>query len=516
MKKTININVGGFAFIIEEEAYDRLHQYLHAVRRNLGTDVDTEEVMNDIELRIAELFREALKENGREVVDVALVEKVKGVMGKPEDYGDGTEHREKEASFTHTADYEESQRTLFRDPDNKMLGGVAAGLANYFGWDPLAFRIIFVLLLFGFGFGVLVYIVLWILIPEARSTADRLRMRGQPVNVDTIKKRFNDFKGDIERLGSPENQRKLRNQGNSFGSRIESLFRDFGRVVQRVLGLGLLLCGIFLLVFLLRYLSTGAVSIPQTAAEELFMQHHDLFFDAQLDYYALTGGMCLLVGLMVYGLLASGLDLLFQVRISSKPLKYAGVILAIVAVTSIFYGGINMGKHYTHDKAIVNRYELPMTDSTVQVEVPADPYFGNKVSSAGTSDDELIQVNPDRIVFGYPGLRIRMTDAETPYVEVEKMASGQREIKAIENSEAIEYNVQTDTGKVVLPPVFSTTVGHRFRGQRVKITLYVPENTIVHNTGNMKRIFYDSDISHRENGDAPFYRMTKKGLQRLK
>jgi phage shock protein PspC (stress-responsive transcriptional regulator) len=149
MKKTVNVNVGGYSFILEEMAYEQLNMYLNNVRRNLGNDVDANEVMNDIESRIAELFREALRENGREVVDSALIDRVIAVMGKPEDYGDGTETQQQQ--YQHSGYQETVPRALFRDPDNKMLGGVAAGLANYFGWDPLAIRIIFVLLLFGFG-----------------------------------------------------------------------------------------------------------------------------------------------------------------------------------------------------------------------------------------------------------------------------------------------------------------------------------------------------------------------------
>src|SRR5688572_20029778 len=92
MKKTVNVNVGGFAFVIEETAFEQLNMYLNNVRRNLGNDVDANEVMNDIEARIAELFREALRESGKEVVESSLIDRVISVMGKPEDYGDGTEN----------------------------------------------------------------------------------------------------------------------------------------------------------------------------------------------------------------------------------------------------------------------------------------------------------------------------------------------------------------------------------------------------------------------------------------
>lgn len=516
MKKIVNVNVGGFAFVIEEAAFEQLNAYLSAVKLNLGNDIDAAEVMNDIESRIAELFREELKSKGTEVVDNSLIEKVISVMGKPEDYGDGTEQKET-AQQQVNEDY--GQRTLFRNPDDKMLGGVASGLASYFGWEPLAFRIIFVLLVFGFGVGIPIYIVLWILIPEARSTADRLRMRGEPINVDTIKKRFNDFKGDINNLGGKEGRRKLRENANSVGSRIEIVFSDFGKAVGKVLGMGMLAAGLIILIFLVKYLVTGAVSIPQSAAEELFNQHNDLFFDNRFEYYCFIWGICTLLFVMLYGFISGGMDLLFRIKINNKPLKYLTVILGVVAMVAIVYGSVSMGKHYINDKNVSSRYDVPLRNNEVQVEVLKDEYFNNKVTSAYTQEDELIKVQQTRIIFGYPNFSIKRSETDKAYLEVSKTASGSRELQAIENCEAIDYAIQTDSGRIALPPVFSTSVKHKFRNQEVNITLYVPEKAIIRNTGNMKRIFnpYDSFMREEETmPDAASYVMTQHGLEEMK
>lgn len=510
MKKTVHVNVGGFAFVMEETAYEQLSMYLNNVRHNLGNDVDANEVMNDIEARIAEIFREALRTSGKQVVEIILIDQVISVMGKPEDYGDGSENNK-----TQEQTYQEpTQRTLFRDGENKMVGGVASGLANYFGWDPVVVRIIFVLLLFGFGVGATIYVVLWMIIPEAKSTADKLRMRGQPVNVDTIKQRFNDFKSDVKNLGSKDNQRKYRNAAHSIGSRIENSFRDFARVMSRLLGVFLLFIGIAILVFFVKYMITGSLSIPDSAAEELFFDHSEIFFDSNVEYYALVGGISVLAIIFLYGFISSGLDLLFQVRIKSKPVKYALITFSIAAVVSIFYGAINMGKHYTHYKSIHTHYELPTTDSIVEVEILKDEYFNNRVTSVNTSEDELMKVTPNRIVFGYPRLSIKMSETNRTYVEVEKSASGSRELKAIENCEAIDYPVQADTGRLSLLPVFSTSYKNKYRSQDVIVTLYVPNNTLIKNAGNMRRIFspYRSFVSTEEIPDAPVYQMTENGL----
>jgi phage shock protein PspC (stress-responsive transcriptional regulator) len=512
MKKTVNVNVGGYSFILEEIAYEQLNMYLNNVRRNLGNDVDANEVMNDIESRIAELFREALRESGREVVDSALIDRVIGIMGKPEDYGDGTEHQQQQYQ---QSNYQETvPRALFRDPENKMLGGVAAGLANYCGWDPLAIRIIFVLLLFGFGVGLPVYILLWILVPEAKTTADKLKMRGQPVNVDTIKKRFNDFKTDVNQLGSKENQKKIKDTAYSIGSRIEGVFRDFGKGISRLAGIFLLFIGVVISVFLLKYLITGSLSFPVSAGEELFINHKDLFFDNSYDFYCVVIGLTALAFLILLGVISKGLELLFKIRIRSNPVRYASITFSIIAVIVVFYGGVNFIKQYNHRKTIHSRYEVPLKDSTVSLTVLKDEYFNNKVSSVHTGEDELIKVTSSRIIFGYPSLAVKLSENGRSYIEVEKTASGARDLKAIANCEAIDYTVQADTGKVVLPPVFSTSYKNKFRNQKVDITLYIPKNTVLRNEGNFRRVFnpYESFISSDELPDAPEYIMTDNGL----
>jgi len=507
MKKTVHVNVGGFAFVMEEVAYEQLSMYLNNVRRNLGNDVDANEVMNDIESRIAELFREALRTSGKEVVDTSLIDQVVLVMGKPEDYGDGTENTK-----TQEQTYQEpTQRTLFRDGENKMLGGVAAGLANYFGWDPVILRIIFVVLI-----GVLapVYVILWMIVPEAKTTADKLRMRGQPVNVDTIKQRFNDFKKDVNNLGSKENQRKIKDGARSIGSRIENIFGDFARAMARLLGIFLLFIGITMLVFFIKYLVTGTVSIPESASEELFVKHSDIFFDNNFEYYTLVGGICVLAFILMYGFITSGLDLVFGVRLKSKPVKYALIAFSVMAVTAVIYGGISAGKHYTNYKTIHARYELPLKDTVVDITVLKDDYFNNKVTSVYTNPDELIKVTPTRIVFGYPTLSIKMSETNRAYIEVERSAWGPRELKAIENCEAIDYPVQADTGSLRLSPVFSTSYKSKYREQDVNVILYVPKNTVIKNTNNMRRMFnpYGSFVATEEIPDAPMYEMTETGL----
>lgn len=515
MKKIVNVNIGGFAFVIEEQAYERLNIYLDKVRLNLGATPEANEVMNDIEMRIAELFKEQLSSSGKEVIEDSMIDEVVKVMGRPEDFGDG---EQKEQASSKEQFVFEDRKVLFRDPEDKLLGGVASGLAHYMGWNVLLVRILFVLLGLGFFAGIVIYVLLWILVPEARSTADRLRMRGEPINIDTLKSRFNDFTKDLGNLGSKENERKIKNAASNFGSKVENAFSDFGKVLAKIIGALILAFGIFLLVMFIRGVLTTTISIPENPMEEFFFQHHDLFFENRFDYYALIIGGIIIAVLILYGLISAGFELLFNVKLRNKPLKYITSTISILAVIAIFYGGVNLGKNFSHDESVTKKYELILPDSTLELQVSNDNFFNNKLVLDDTDDEELLKVVNTKLVFGYPTLEIKLSEDGSNYMEVSRIATGPRNIKAIENCENIEYESTVDTGKVILSPTFATSVKNKFRSQEVIVTLYLADNVKIHNTGNLKRILdsYSSYLYYEELKDAEWYQMDKKGLLPVK
>ena len=193
MNKTTSINLGGFFFHIDEDAYNRLNNYLQAVKRSLSPE-GREEIIKDIENRIAELFQEKLGTN-KQVIGLLEVEEIITIMGQPEDYK--IEDEQASSSTDNTFEYPYNSKKLYRDKDNALVGGVLSGLGHYLGVDPLWLRIIMVILLFGFGTGFFVYIILWILIREAITTTQKLEMKGQPINISNIEKKvkegFNRF-----------------------------------------------------------------------------------------------------------------------------------------------------------------------------------------------------------------------------------------------------------------------------------------------------------------------------------
>jgi phage shock protein PspC (stress-responsive transcriptional regulator) len=180
MKVTININIGGYAFHMDEDAYHNLKAYLRSLELNFTGEESASEIMSDIESRMAELFRARLGAY-RQVVTIADVEEVIGILGAPEDFVDQDSYSARE-KFRGS-----SYKRMYRDPDNRIIGGVCSGMAAYWRIDPVIVRVLFLAFTIAGGLGLFVYVVLWIVLPEARTTAQKIEMKGEPVNINNIK-----------------------------------------------------------------------------------------------------------------------------------------------------------------------------------------------------------------------------------------------------------------------------------------------------------------------------------------
>lgn len=180
MKKTFTVNLGNRVFHMDDDAYMHLREYLDTIESYFSDEKEREDIIHDIEMRLAELFAERLGPS-RQVVTLADVKEAIVIMGDPGEIGGVKDKRADDRTY---ARY--TRRRLYRDPDNMVFGGVCGGLGAYLDIDPVILRVILVILFFAFGVGLLVYLILWIVVPMARTTAQKLEMRGDPVNVSNI------------------------------------------------------------------------------------------------------------------------------------------------------------------------------------------------------------------------------------------------------------------------------------------------------------------------------------------
>lgn len=239
MNKTVNINLASTFFHIDENAYQILERYLRKLKEGFKDTAGGEEILQDIEARIAELFQD-LKTNPDYVINTADVEKVIGIMGEPE-----TVLSEEDINTSQ----EKIHRKLYRDPEDKYIGGIAAGLGHYFKIDATWIRLIWLFLgLFSGGVFTLIYILFWILVPLAKTTGDLLRMKGEPVNIATIKKKikeeFDDVTTKIKDLDYEKAGSTLKKKSKNFFQFLENLIRKIPSIILKLIGLLFLLISI--------------------------------------------------------------------------------------------------------------------------------------------------------------------------------------------------------------------------------------------------------------------------------
>jgi phage shock protein PspC (stress-responsive transcriptional regulator) len=183
MRKTISANIGGTLLHIDEDAYILLDDYLKRIERGYNYSSEGKEIVTDLENRIAELLSDRTNKFSRTVTSEDITWAI-SIVGRPEDIG-STQYQRHEHNQYNT--YSKPARRLYRDADNRVFGGVCSGMAVYFDMDPVLIRIILVVLFFT-GFGPLFYIIMWIVIPKARTVTQKLEMRGEAATPENIRK----------------------------------------------------------------------------------------------------------------------------------------------------------------------------------------------------------------------------------------------------------------------------------------------------------------------------------------
>lgn len=248
MKKVINITLGSIVFAIDEDAYGALASYLEQIKNNLTNGDDIKEIIDDVEIAIAEKFI-ARNRSEKMAVTSADVEAVIGEMGSPVEFGDAAEGESVPNQAAAPKEPEaEPKKRLFRDPDNAVVAGIASGIANYFDVDPVIVRLIFVISIFFNGLGLLAYIILWLVVPVAETTADKYAMRGERVTLRDISERVKKNLDNIEQFDYSKTKgvwSSLRGFLDKFFQVLGSVLNFFVIVLRYLVGIGVILAGAF-------------------------------------------------------------------------------------------------------------------------------------------------------------------------------------------------------------------------------------------------------------------------------
>lgn len=531
MNKTISINISGLVFYIEEGAFDILKAYLDSIKDYFISQRGGSEIIADIESRIAELFQEMVKEE-KTAITLDDVNEVIAGLGQPQDMMDEEDVEENldSESFSNQGAGDTSEKRLFRDPEGKLLGGVCSGLGAYFRIDPVWLRLAFVLLVWIMGSSALLYLILWIVIPEALTTADRLKMRGKPINVNNIEESIRKGARDLEEglsgfINDSKNQEKIKRTAKQAQSGFkrtakqaqsgfQSIVDAFVQIVvllvkfaTKFIGVIVAIAGIMVVASVGMLLMTGVV----------FNDYSTLILPSGLHSTLLIVALALVVLVPVLMLLIR----LFQFGLKqgkmAKPFLVTALVLWVLSLGMAIVGSFGVLVNFTNQASI--EQEIPLDQPS------ADRLYIQSVSSSRTvsrhghrgvfvfSSDEMYFENNS---FFYQNVNFktsRSSDSEFHLV-VQQRSEGRDHADAIKNAQLVKYDILSEDSILTLSSFLSIEEGP-WRAQQVNVILEVPDGKEIMFLDYLRDIDNYAPV-YREVGhdySNRIFKMTSSGLK---
>jgi len=513
MNKTININLGGLFFHIDEKAFIKLKHYLDAVSNSLNDDPQgKEEIINDIEQRISELLSEKIKDE-REVINLAHIDEIITIMGQPEDYAyDGELYDETTQKST-------KNKKMYRDGKDKLLGGVSSGLGHYFGIDTAWVRIFWIVITLFYGTGLLVYLVLWIILPEANTTAEELEMKGESVTINNIEKSIKEEYSKIEERVRNADYSKVKSGLQDFLETLGRIIIGFFKVIGMFVGILLLfIAATTLIALIIGLFSWGSIELLGLGSE---LVHLPSFVESSLiPYWILTIMLFLLVTIPFIFLFMIGLNILSKDKKSlglTANLSLLGIWL--IALIGLGFAGIEHSTQFATKTSIsdINEYNISQRD-TLRIFMHGNDKITNRKSLYRSSNLEKVidNLGEDKLFSSYVHLDVRKSNTDQIMVKVLKTARAFNHKKAKEKARTITYNYLTDGNTLNLDAYFLAPTDLEHSRPEIDVIVYVPENqqvfldyttkSFIHDIKNTKNIYDPRMANHH-------FIMTAAGLE---
>lgn len=498
MKKTYTISLGGQIFHIEEDAMEKLQSYIRALE-NYYTHVEGgTEIINDIENRISELFQEAMQHSGKEVITLADTENAIATLGNPDDIINEDTAEEKSAK---------SVRKLYRDTDHNIFGGVAAGLAAYFGAPAILFRLLFLILAFFYGVTLIIYITLWIILPAAITSRQKLEMKGEKINISNIEKNIKDSYQEVKENG------KIQHYFQKTGQALGEILTALGNTVLKISIIFLRILSFFLFLIALCTLVVliGGLFIPSPG--NIFSND---WFDLTIvmSYpFALLLKIALLLAIFSPLLLIIWLSGKYLFRFKSSgavPLSLAG--LWIFSLILLIFIGITQGIHFKNQRKYTTSTQL--ATSSQKLVITTTPSSALTIANPNHYGLLDFAIHNNEMLLWHPRLFFDTTSDEQPELTIVKIARGLSAEKAYENAQAILYNWKLQNDTLNLNSYFSLPNREKWRVQQVDLIIRVPENYTLYLSNGIQKLI---NFSYQSNfkGENCYYKVTPEGLQPL-
>ncbi|MXV14356.1 PspC domain-containing protein [Hufsiella ginkgonis] len=475
MNKTIIINMNGIIFHIEEDAYDSLKNYMAAIKRHFAYTADSEEIVTDIESRIAEMFSELLEAEKKQVVVLKDVESIVAQMGSVSDFESAEDSPAQEEIYV------KPSRKLFKDPDHRLIGGVCSGIAHYFGIDVKWVRLIFLLLLLPGGSGMLIYIIFAIVMPKANTRAERMEMKGEPVTLHNFKKNFD------EEAGSGRQLHEFRSKGviAEFFTFLEKFFGGTLKILVKLVSLFIIITGSIALlsVFVMLFMLMGFASNPNPDIAP-FVAAINPEYQSPLYFSAFV-----LTGIPLVALVLFAVRVLTNYKVLTRTGSFAMLIIWLTGLGTGLYYGTRLAAEFSDEATF-----------TEQIDVAPFPVYHLKLDDSRIiTHEDSVAYNMDkhprrRIVIGHRNIEIpevrlfieRTDEISVPTLTEKFESRGYDFENALNNARQITYRFK-QTGSVLEFGVGGLTGKRaRWRGQEVTLTLRVPKNTRLIIDGNLE------------------------------
>lgn len=479
MNKTIIININSIVFHIEEDAYEMLRVYMIDIKRHFSTSADSGEILQDIENRIAEMFSEHIKSGRKEVInkdDVALVISQMGRVSDFEDLSDEEVASNKTFTKEEESQSEENKsfrtgKKLMRDPDDTTVGGVCSGLGHYFGIQSKWMRILFILFVLFGGSGVILYVILWVVMPLATSRVDRMAMRGEAPNLHNFKKNFEE-----EMEGVRENFSGASGHINRGVDALSTGLAGIFKFIGKFLGFTFLVfagASIFGLFFFFLACTLAILGYQHN----IYFPPLEVLEPGQAFIALLAGTFATMLPFVA--LFHILLRLLFKTQRMSYYLSlglWATWIVSVMLV--IFY-------------CVVGTQDF-REDSTIKVEKPLKAnstfYFSEKdarvieASADGKKkyNIQLGDVSLHNLLRSEINIRFESVDSlEKPFVQYNYAAKGKTYTLAADRASRISYEAEQLDNKIFFNSHFTLNKDDRYRDQHVDVVVFLPVGTKV-------------------------------------
>jgi len=430
------------------------------------------------------------------------------------------------------ADGEESQasvkteqkkgrRRMYRDPDRRVLGGVCGGLGAYFNIDPVTLRIITVALLFVTAGNIFwVYLILWIAVPKAATTAQRLEMRGEEATVSniekSIKEEVKDVKDSFNRFTSSDTYEKGKDGVSRFGDLLYNIAKVSLKILAIIVGVGLIIAGFFGVVGFLSTMIIGHSILGSDFGPEFHIQGiFDHFVGS--DSVLLIGiSVALITIIPLLAILFIGTKMIFRYKTNNKIIGLASLGIWLVALFTLILVSVGQVDNFKKKTSTTSTINIEKPCKTLTLELGTDTYDSFSDADVNLDRMKIVSADGKDVLLGEPRLDIEKSSGDQFTIVLKKKARGKSQSNAQQNIEEIVYCITQKDSLVTFDPYYSLREGSKWRNQEVDIVVKVPVGKTVYLGEKLDHIMVDvENISNTYDGDTigKYWIMTEEGLR---